>query len=473
MSEALVGRERRLHLQAFDYWQHIKGDEEQPFFKDLTVEGLAPFKEQSLLVERTFLDGEAESDIRVRFFGSGLTALFRRRPTIGDNFRDFSDSGFAQELLSLLDNKSATDRAAEFEYVDLEVDSRGVMLPLSRTGETIDYLWVVISAKSYAELGRFEGAIDVDSSEVSPPEMPEGAFAAAHSDVGTESVLDVEEQPVSDPEQAPSPTSEPEPASMEQEDIDPLDIPVMDSEEERDDGDAFPEIEYRAEEADLSVSDGSVDTARPLDTIPGEIGLSLEQTRGAADDHISSTAPGYDRLYGLLADALKIYEESLLDPAPLSQALTAADLKTQQRAPFTPILKLIFGRDYDKTRLTEYGSAIAHAVRRGVRSEALPDFLRDYPGGIKGCVQAERMARRGDKTTTAHSRLKAAKRRLKEADAVALESVKLSGEFDLIMVRRSADKTAEILGRVDVSEPTMSALIEKQARRTRRSKPKV
>jgi hypothetical protein len=53
-------------------------------------------------------------------------------------------------------------------------------------------------------------------------------------------------------------------------------------------------------------------------------------------------------------------------PGEFEELLADAGLTAQERAPLTPVVKLVFGVDYDKTRLTEYASALAHAQRLGI-----------------------------------------------------------------------------------------------------------
>src|SRR3546814_1211886 len=77
-----------------------------------------------------------------------------------------------------------------------------------------------------------------------------------------------------------------------------------------------------------------------------------------------------------------------------SSDLADAGIKPQARAPMTPIVKLVFGVDYDKTRLTEFATVLAHAQRLAVGAGALTALLDEADGGIKGIVQAERAARR-------------------------------------------------------------------------------
>ena len=75
--------------------------------------------------------------------------------------------------------------------------------------------------------------------------------------------------------------------------------------------------------------------------------------------------------------------------------LDDAGHQVQARAPMTPVAKLVFGADYDKTRLTEFAAVLSHA-RAPRRSAAggLAAFLEAVEGGIKGVVAAERALRR-------------------------------------------------------------------------------
>ena len=53
-------------------------------------------------------------------------------------------------------------------------------------------------------------------------------------------------------------------------------------------------------------------------------------------------------------------------PEDYAELLDDAGLKAQARAPMTPVVKLVFGVDYDKTRLTEFAAALSWAQREGV-----------------------------------------------------------------------------------------------------------
>ena len=81
-------------------------------------------------------------------------------------------------------------------------------------------------------------------------------------------------------------------------------------------------------------------------------------------------------------------------PDDYAELLDDAGVKAQARAPMTPIVKLVFGADYDKTRLTEFAAALAYAERVRDRFRRLPAVRRRLDGGLKGLVAAERKARR-------------------------------------------------------------------------------
>ena len=102
-------------------------------------------------------------------------------------------------------------------------------------------------------------------------------------------------------------------------------------------------------------------------------------------------------------------------PEDYAELLEESGVKAQARAPMTPIVKLVFGIDYDKTRLTEFAAALAYAERQQVALERLPGLHRAQPGGLKALVAAERQARRPE--PRADTRGEAARAKLRNASA--------------------------------------------------------
>jgi hypothetical protein len=131
--------------------------------------------------------------------------------------------------------------------------------------------------------------------------------------------------------------------------------------------------------------------------------------------------------------------------------LADAGLKMQLRAPMTPVVKLIFGAGYDKTRLTEFAAALDYAHRNIVGQGKLSDLISSHDGGLKGIVQAERRARKVEKgghvapVTAADPRP-----RLRNARARDLaEFAHGAEEFVVLVARRNADGGVELVGAVE------------------------
>lgn len=136
--------------------------------------------------------------------------------------------------------------------------------------------------------------------------------------------------------------------------------------------------------------------ARPADDPPtaGATTAVLLERLEACRQLVQGGSPAEIRsrraLYDMLGAVLEFHELCCSAPENYTALLRAEGLKRQERAPFTPTLKLCFGRDYDKTRLTEYAMVLSHARKNHLSASDLPDFLESFPGGIKGCVRAER-----------------------------------------------------------------------------------
>jgi hypothetical protein len=126
------------------------------------------------------------------------------------------------------------------------------------------------------------------------------------------------------------------------------------------------------------------------------------------------------------------------------------------------LVKLVFGADYDKTRITEYAAALSHAQRLGLGYGALGGFLAKAPGGLKGIVALERKLRReesGKAAPAPQARLIEDLRALSHRPLYALEPE--GPEFALVMVRRLDNGSAVLLGEIAGDQP----LLERAARR--------
>ncbi|WP_420430585.1 hypothetical protein [Kordiimonas sp.] len=341
--------ERRLHLRAFDYWLQLKAENAFPLFKDLTPQGLAPFKTNTLLLEFT------SSGAVVRFAGDDVKTLMNEPIGPGVSLEGIPQSAFAGALLGQFETDDGRERAAEFEFAEGSLDCRGIMLPFSRTGHAPHFIMVVVSYRA-------------------PGNKVEEAETAQ----------------------------------------------------------VAPELDDR-----LGACERAAGRVAHLD------------------------GGGRDNLYQALAAALALYEEGENAPDAYDALLKRNKLRAQDRAPFTPVLKLTFGKDYDKTRLTEYASALAFARRQGETSESLVAFLKAQPGGIKGCVKAERMARRGEVGNAAHTRQDEARAHALGAPALTLDTFNSDSEFCLVLARRKDGGGLEAIGVADAGPTTVDTMVRR------------
>lgn len=191
----------------------------------------------------------------------------------------------------------------------------------------------------------------------------------------------------------------------------------------------------------------------------------LAEARELAQTARSSEDRGRKALYQAVSRAYDFSIEAAANPGDFEELLTENGLTVQDRAPMTPVVKLVFGADYDKTRLTEYATVLGYAHRTGVARGTLGRVLSGAEGGLKGIVRAERQARReaeGKPATDARGIRAALARKLRKLDAVAYEDLPEDGpEFALVMIRRLPSGGLEIVGEMPEDLP----LLEKAARR--------
>jgi hypothetical protein len=143
-------------------------------------------------------------------------------------------------------------------------------------------------------------------------------------------------------------------------------------------------------------------------------------------------------LYQALSLAYDFALSSRKHPDDFAELLADSGVTAQARAPMTPVVKLVFGIDYDQARLTDFAAALAFADRQSVTCGGFEPFIAGQPGGLKALVAAERAARRPE-GKPAEDRGEAARARLRAAPTLSLGDLSDSGEFALVITRRSAD----------------------------------
>lgn len=226
--------------------------------------------------------------------------------------------------------------------------------------------------------------------------------------------------------------------------------------------------DYAALESFGADLDWNEDTETPAaDELPENAGLYdyLASARELAQMASSSEDRSRAALYAAVDRAYDVALAAQETPEDYAELLAENGLIVQERAPMTPVVKLVFGADYDKTRLTEYAAVLSHAQRLGLVHGQLSTLLEESDGGLKGVVKAERRLRReeaGKAVDPVDEVRPDLAKKLRAIEPVRFDEIaEEGGEFALVMVRRTENGELVILGEIEQDIP----LIERAARK--------
>ena len=409
IAAAIGSDERRMHVRAYNYWVSLLDGRDYPSVEDLEPGNLTDFAPNSVLLDFT----GGRDDPATSYIGAAI----REECGLDDAVQTIADipsrsllSRLTDHYLQIIANRAPVGFEAEFvNHRGLPICYRGILMPFSSDGDTIDFIYGVINWKA-AEAQAEPVIVPALVASGSEPEEP---------------VLELDSY-------QPRPVGHDEPH------------PVWD---------------------DGPLSDADADDAEDADVVPE---ISLGEDAGLADrlcaarataevvksaDHRSRAA-----LYRALSQAYDFAVAAQRDPDDYAELLEDSGVKAQARAPMTPIVKLVFGIDYDKTRLTEFASALSYAQRQQVALGGFDALIEGQAGGLKALVAAERQARRPG--TSRDTSGDAARERLRNAQPLSLETLPSDEEFCLLLTRRGPDGTHE-----PVAQVTDPALVERAIRR--------
>jgi hypothetical protein len=406
--------ERRMHVRAYNYWVSLLEGRAYPSIRDVDPANIEDFGPNSVLLDFT----EGTDNPGVAYIGRAL----REECRIEGNIHNIGDvpsrsllSRLTDHYLQIIANCAPIGFEAEFvSQRGLNTMYRGILMPLSSDGDQIDFIYGVINWK------------EVVDQQTTARLVREASRAA-----GTVSWAQAS------PVWADGPHS------------DPLEIEF-----------SKPPLEL---DGSLELGIGYDENQPTLDlTLGADAGLAdrLCLARETAEAVKSADARSRTALYRALGQAYDFALAAEAEPDDYAEILDDAGLKAQARAPMTPIVKLIFGIDYDKTRLTEFAAALSYGRRQEVPQGELAAFLERFSGGLKGVVQAERRERRPAARADVGGEARAA---LARADAIAYLNMEAEGDdFVLLVARREGD------GRLAVVAPVRpdKALIERAIRRS-------
>ncbi len=387
--------ERRMHVRAYNHWVSLLGGRAYPSIEDLDPENIADFGPHSVLLDFTGgIDNPA-----IRFLGRALRDECQLDSSITHINQVPSRSLLSRltdHYLQIIANRAPIGFEAEFVGTrGYNTLYRGILMPFSSDEDTIDFIYGVINWKEM---------VDADTQAALVAEVAEAVRSAPRAAVA-----------------APAPAWASGPSAA----ID-------------DESDAFAE-EGGAEPVDMGSGLALADQ------------LSLAQQSAAAVRAADTRSRA--ALYRALGRAYDFSTATDADPDGYAALLVDAGLSVQARAPMTPIVKLVFGVDYDKTRVTEFAAVLTHARRSNVPLGALGDFLEMAEGGIKGIVAAERALKRPsaqpDRSAVARARLA----EMPSLGSVMLEVDAVVGELVVLVARKSVHGDFEIVGSVATNDP--------------------
>jgi hypothetical protein len=423
VASAIGTDERRMHVRAYNYWYSLLDGRDYPSIEDLDPGNIEDFGPHSVLLDFT----EGSDNPATPYIGTAV----REECGIGDDIKSIADvpsrsllSRLTDHYMQIIANRAPVGFEAEFvNQRSQSICYRGIMMPFSSDGDTIDFIYGVINWK---EIGEAAAAPQVVRAVLAPLE-PEPDEAEDVEDTLELTVpMTLERVPE---EEAPAPHLTWE------------DGPLADSQP----------TEAAIEEEEAAIE------------LDGEAGLADRLWAARESAEVCKQADGRSRaaLYRALAMAYDFAVAAKRVPEDYAEILDDAGVKSQARAPMTPIVKLVFGIDYDKTRLTEFAAALSYAEREQVDFGGFEAFLEQADGGLKGLVAAERKARRPDKPV--EDKAEAGKAALRVAPPIALAQLPTNEEFALVLTRRNANGVHEVVELV-----ADAALLDRALRRAAR-----
>jgi hypothetical protein len=403
---AVIGTdERRMHVRAYNHWVSLLDGRALPSIEDLNPEELTDFGPNSVLLDFT----SGAENPAIAYLGAKLNheCGFDEDPlTVADVPARSLLSRLTDHYLQIIANRAPIGFEAEFLNArGFNTMYRGILMPLSSDDDTIDFVYGVINWK-----------------EVVGGEQADGLNAELTTALAA---------------QSPRPT-----------------MPVWADGPSAVEEPSVPQTRPEILDLDLGSDSGDFE---PIPE-PGGVDLAdwLATARASAELLHSADSRGRTALYHALGHA---YDFALLADvrrADYLELLSDSGIVGQDRAPMTPLVKLVFGVGYDKTRLTEFAAALSYGKRHGLPHGGMRVFLEQYPGGLKAIVAADRRERRPEG--------KAPKPDVARDTARAMETqavLTLPGddEFVVLVARRIDGERVGIIGVVPDDKAMMDRVL--------------
>ena len=437
----MIGQdERRMHVRAYNFWAKLLEGRSFPSIESLDLENLGDFGEHCVLLDFTSgIDNPA-----IAYLGETLA----RECEIDDSVQHIDDvprrsllSRLTDHYLQIIANRAPIGFEAEFVNArGLTILYRGVLMPFSSDDDTIDFVMGVINWKQAADSALTDAiALEMEAAAVAAPH-PRPTLPVWND--GPEAANDSYDDSYDDDEEEVAlPTS-----SMSSL-IRPRAEPLLDA--IPDDDDVFElDAAYAVDAfADTPVAEELVDDIlEDLADDAADMGLAdwLASARMLADSAAQANARGHAALYQAIGRASGFARAAAAAPEDYAELLEEAGITASPRAPMTPVVKLVFGTNHDKTRLAEYAAVLIHAEREAIDPAALPTYLSGYDGGLKALVRDIRARNRVDSPQPAIADPSDTLRQVAAFGSIDWPEAP-EGDFVLLLARREADGTLSLI----------------------------
>lgn len=410
--------ERRMQVRAYNAWSALLGTRQWPSIAELDLDTL-DFADRSILLDFTAgVDNPAIVHMgQLLRAESGLQNHIHR---LDDLPRGSLASRLTDHYLQIFANHAPIGFEAEYANGQgQDILYRGILLPFSSDDETIDFLLGVINWKQVETEQPDQSLIAAKGQAMASP-LPSpmmGHALSLVSDLSEDAPIESASLAMGAP--VPNPVS-----------------PIWA------DGPS-------GGEGKASASASAVGASPPE---MGGLQSRLADARIFADQARDSDGRSRAALYRAIGKAWDFALAAGDQPDVLVDLLQGAGLKAQRRAPMTPIVKLVFGADHDKSRLAEYAAVLNHAQAHSLGAGALDGYIASYEGGLKNLVKDIRAERRAARSALAPAtdRLEASADQLRAAApaaTIAHDGAAMGDqEFILLIGRVTGDGHVAVVG---------------------------
>ncbi len=327
--------ERRMHVRAYKFWVSLLEGRSFPTMTTLDPARLPDFGPHGVLLDFS----TDANDPAIAFLGGAL----RAESGVAGPIEHVSDvpgrslvSRLTDHYLQIIANRAPIGFEAEF--VNARGNNtlyRGILMPFSSNGETIDHVYGVINWKETADNGTTTA-------------LTQEVGAALRS--------------------APPPSMAGGPVWADGPGADPSDI-------------AHKQPPRSLE----SLGDAAL--RAPGANEPG-LQDTLDAARGTVDLLHSAEVRSRAALYRALGVAYDFTFAAERAPGEFAGLLRAAAIRGSARQPAAPAIKLVFGADFDRRRRAEFTTVLCHGRRLGIAPGGLRRMLEGSAGGVAAIVAA-------------------------------------------------------------------------------------